>query len=195
MSVQITFEPDGGSGLVAEGTYIWEAAKRLGVSLRAECHGRGECDSCAVAIDSGAELLSLATSAEEKMLGPLRLGCADQAERLACQAILESQGEITVRLAPVREGEQSAAANTLRGLPFKEKVGALIELEAVTITEALNSLRGGYHALIEKVLNLTPQTTKDASQTTKDAKPGIKDAKPGTKETPGKNADSGTASK
>lgn len=166
MSVQITFEPNGDSGLVAEGTSIWEAARRLGVSLRAECKGRGECDSCAVIINRGGALLSTATSAEEKMLGPERLG---QAERLGCQAILLNQGEITLRLAPVAE-ENSERQNTLRGLPLKEKVGALIELEAVTIIEALNSLRGRYHALIGKVLNLTPETTKEAEQTTKDAK-------------------------
>ena len=175
MSVQITFEPDGANGLVAEGTYIWEAAKRLGVSLRAECHGRGECDSCVVTIERGAELLSSATSAEEKILGPDRLERLGQAERLACQAILEKEGEITVRLAPPGEEEkqQSESGKTLRSLPFKEKVGALIELEAVVITGAVNSLRSSYHGFIEKFLNLTPQTTK-ASQTTKDAKPGTK---------------------
>ena len=170
MSVQITFEPDKGSGLVAEGTYIWEAAKRMGVSLPAECKGRGECDSCAVVIVRGGELLSAATSAEEKMLGRDRLEQTGQTERLACQARLDKQGEITVSFAPAREGEQkqSEFANTFRGLPFKEKVGALIELEAVTITGALNSVRGSYHALVAKFLNLTPETTKEAEQTTKD---------------------------
>lgn len=182
MSVQITFEPDGGSGLVAEGTYIWEAAKRLGVNVPAECKGRGECDSCAVVIVLGAELLSPATSAEQKVLGRDRLEHSGQLERLACQAILEKQGQIIVHLAPVREEEQkqSEAGNTLLGRPFKEKVGALIELEAITITGALNSVRGGYHALIERFLNLNPQTTKDAEQTTKDAKQT-------TKEPAGKN--------
>ena len=167
MSVQITFEPDRGNGLVAEGTCIWEAAKRMGVSLPATCRGRGECDSCAVIVDRGAELLSAATKAEEKMLGPERL----QGERLACQAFLEKTGDVIVHLAPVGEGEQQAAEslNSLRGLPLKEKVGALIELEAITITGALNSLRGGYHGLIGKFLNLTPEATKDAEQSTKDA--------------------------
>ena len=176
MSVQITFEPDGGNGLVAEGAYIWEAAKRLGVSLPAECKGRGDCDSCAVVIVRGGELLSEPTSAEERLLGRDRLAHPDQAERLACQAVLEKQGEIIVRL-PVRAGEQqnSESGSNFRGLPFKEKVGALIELEAITITEALNSLRGGYHALIDKFLNLTPQTTKDAKQTTKDVKQTTKE--------------------
>lgn len=178
MSVQITFESDSGSGLVAAGTYILEAAKRLGVTVPAECRGRGECDSCVVVIVRGAELLAAATSAEEKVLGRERLEHPTQAERLACQAIMEKPGEIIVRLPPVREGEQqpSGFANTLRGLPFKEKVGALIELEAATITEALNSLRGSYHGLIDKFLNLNPQSAKEAEQTTKAAKQATKDS-------------------
>ncbi|HXM36607.1 MAG TPA: 2Fe-2S iron-sulfur cluster-binding protein [Pyrinomonadaceae bacterium] len=177
MSVQITFEPDSGNGLVAEGTYIWEAAKRMGVSLRAECKGKGECDSCAVVIVSGGELLSEATGAEAKMLGRNRLAHPGQTERLACQARLDAQGEVTVRFVPIREEEQqkSEFANTLRGLPFKEKVGALIELEAVIITGALNSVRGSYHALVAKFLNLPLQTTKDAEETTKDAGQTTKD--------------------
>src|SRR6266513_2182278 len=101
MSVEITFEPEGASGLVAEGTFIWEAAKRLGVSIRVDCRGRGECDSCAVTIDRGAALLSAATAAEEQILGADRLGDAGQRERLACQAILERQGEIIVRQAAI----------------------------------------------------------------------------------------------
>ena len=168
MSVEITFEPGRGNGLVAEGTYIWEAAKRLGVSLAADCKGRGECDSCAVTIERGVGLLSPATSAEVKMLGLDRITCA---ERLACQANLEKQGEIIVRLAPVRKAEpkQGESGKSFRGLPFKEKVGALIELEAIFITGALNSLRGGYHSLMDKFLNLTPQTENEVSATKENA--------------------------
>jgi ferredoxin len=58
MSVEITFEVDEGHGLVAEGTSLWDAAKRLGVRLPADCNGRGECDGCAVLINRGSELLS-----------------------------------------------------------------------------------------------------------------------------------------
>ena len=194
MSVQITFEPDNDSGLVAEGTYIWEAAKRMGVSVQAECKGRGECDSCAVVIVRGGELLSEATGAEEKMLGRDRLEHPGQTERLACQARLGKQGEVTVRFAPVREAEQTKSdfANTFRGLPLKEKVGALIELEALTISGAINSVRGSYHALVAKFLNLTPQTTKDAEQTTNDAKQTTKD-NPGNGKTAKDKKRDGTA--
>lgn len=169
MSVQITFKPEGRDGLVAEGTYISEAARRLGVVVSTDCKGRGECDSCAVIIVRGAELLSVATNAEEKVLGQDRLNNSVSPERLACQAILGRTGEVVVRLPPAKEEEPAGSGKTLRGLPLKEKVGALIELEAITVTEALNSLRGSYHSLVEKFLNLAPQPTKQRSPTTKES--------------------------
>jgi ferredoxin len=172
MSIQITFEPAGHNGLVAVGTNIWEAARRLGVDFPAECKGRGECDSCAVVVRYGAQLLSAATPAEEKLLGPDRLQHPSAPERLACQATLASAGEIRVRLSPTREGE---ARKPLSGQPFKEKVGSFIETEAIAITGAMNSFRDGYHSLIGKFLNLNQDPTKEAAPTTKQSeqnKPG-----------------------
>ena len=164
MSVQITFEPAGHNGLVAVGTNIWEAARRLGVDFPAECKGRGECDSCAVVIRNGVQLLSAATPAEDRLLGPNRLQNPSAPERLACQATVAAAGEIRVRLSPAREGE---AKKPLSGRPLKEKVGSFIETEAIAITGAMNSFRDGYHSLIGKFLNLNQDPTKEAASTTK----------------------------
>src|SRR2546423_15350512 len=73
MSVNIKFEPAGITGVVAEGTYLWDAAKRIGLRLPAECGGRGECDTCAVLIEKGTTLLSSLTNAERVRLSPERL--------------------------------------------------------------------------------------------------------------------------
>ena len=59
MSVSITFEPSGINGLVAEGTYLIDAARRMGAPLGAGCTaGKGECPSCVVSVKAGADLLS-----------------------------------------------------------------------------------------------------------------------------------------
>ena len=159
MSVAITFEDEGHSGLVAENTLLWDAAKRMGVRLRADCNGRGECDACAVSIRQGAELLSPATAAEQKILGAERLA---QSERLACQTRLESAGEVVVRIVPI-----AASANKyqkrFRDLPLTQQVSSLIEIEAIAVTEAVNTVRGKYLAFVEKLMNLTPPK-KDAHQ-------------------------------
>jgi ferredoxin len=154
MSVAIRFEDEGYSGLVAEGTYLWEAAKRLGVRLPADCNGRGECDTCAVVIVAGAELLFAATDAEQKILGAERLA---QRQRLACQAKLEQPGEVIVRPAPTVEGaEQKKYRKRFRDLPLNQQVSSLIELEANVVSEALNTVRGKYAAFLGQLLNLTP---------------------------------------
>jgi len=154
MSVAIRFEDDGYSGLVAEGTYLWEAAKRLGVRLPADCNGRGECDTCAVVIVEGAELLFPATDAEQKNLGAERLA---QKQRLACQTKLKQPGEVIVRPAPALDGaEQKKYRKRFRDLPLNQQVSSLIELEANVVSEALNTVRGKYVAFLGRLLNLTP---------------------------------------
>ena len=61
MSVSITFEPSGISGVVAQGTYVIDAARRMGAPLGTGCTaGKGDCPSCVVSITTGAEL-TLAT--------------------------------------------------------------------------------------------------------------------------------------
>ncbi|HEY9503746.1 MAG TPA: 2Fe-2S iron-sulfur cluster-binding protein, partial [Pyrinomonadaceae bacterium] len=65
MSISITFEPSGLTGVVAEGTYLIDAARRMGVSLGEGCTiGKGECPNCLIAVKSGLTLLSTPSAAE-----------------------------------------------------------------------------------------------------------------------------------
>ena len=83
MSVNVEWKLEDGrrGGIVAEGTYLWDAAKRLGVRLPAECEGRGECDTCAVVVEEGATLLSGLTEAERTRLSPERLAAGERLVR------------------------------------------------------------------------------------------------------------------
>lgn len=143
MSVNIRFEPEGRDGLVAEGTYLWDAAKRLGVALPAECQGRGECDTCAVIVEQGATLLSSLTEAERVRLSPERLAAG---ERLACQTKVEHGGELVLRPVPVTERAETSE-ETMKGLrkefrelPLQRKLATLAELEVVTMVQSLNAI-------------------------------------------------------
>ncbi|HEX8844195.1 MAG TPA: 2Fe-2S iron-sulfur cluster-binding protein [Pyrinomonadaceae bacterium] len=157
MSVEIKFEPEGRNGLVAEGTYVWDAAKRLGVRLPAECEGRGECDTCAVIVEEGATLLSSLTEAERARLSPERLAAG---ERLACQAKVERGGEVSLRQVPATErAETSAEAakdlrKEFRNLPLKRKISTLVELEAVTMLQTLDAIISVPFTIGEKVMDL-----------------------------------------
>lgn len=162
MSIEITFEQDGGSGLVAAGTSLWDAARRLGVGLRADCKGRGECDACALVIIKGAEVLSPPKECEYKILGGERMAAG---ERLACQTTLVKQGAVIARAVTLVED----ASHKQSGfeLPLKQQLGAFIETEATRISEAVNFLRGKSNALVEKFLNLQPKEPDASSQSSK----------------------------
>lgn len=144
MSVSITFEPSGISGLVAEGTYLIDAARRMGASLGAGCTaGKGECPACVVSVKTGANLLSLPSLAEEKQLGIEQL---DQSLRLACQVKIENPGEVVVMAAARPQSRPRTPVETeseLRkkfgSLPLSKKIATLLQLEAITMSEAFDS--------------------------------------------------------
>lgn len=143
MSVDIKFEPDGPSGVVAEGTEILDAARRLGFQIPADCEGRGECDTCAVSVLAGATLLSSLTEAERKQLSAERLAGG---QRLACQCKIERGGELQLRLVSQTERSRTAdeTARDLRKgfseLPFQRKMTTLMQLETIAMSEVLDTV-------------------------------------------------------
>jgi len=143
MSVSITFEPSGISGVVAQGTYLIDAARRMGAPLGEGCTaGKGECPACVVSITTGAELVSPPSAAEEKQLGAAELG---QALRLACQVKLQSQGEVVafVTARPQTRPTQGDTEADLRkkfgALPLTKKIATLVQFEAITASEAFDT--------------------------------------------------------
>ena len=144
MSVSITFEPSGISGVVAEGTYLIDAARRMGVPLGAGCTaGKSECPACLVSVKSGANLLSAPSLAEETQLGAEHL---DQSLRLACQVKIENHGEVVVMAASRPQTRTATPVDTeaeLRKkfgtLPLGKKIATLLQFEAITMSEAFDS--------------------------------------------------------
>jgi len=142
MGVNLEWKAEGGgrSGVVAEGTYLWAAVKRIGVRLPAECDGRGQCDTCAVVVSEGATLLSGLTDAERQVLSPERLAAG---ERLACQAKIERGGDVVLSPVPVTERAETTeeAARDLREefrrMPLKKKFATLVGIEADMAYETL----------------------------------------------------------
>jgi 2Fe-2S ferredoxin len=150
MTVAITFEPAHLTGLVAEGVSVLDAAKRMGVRLPATCDKGEQCRSCVVLINKGAALLSQPGEAEQKLLIELILA---PGHRLACQTIMERSGELIVT---IPETDHSGKQETLKDvrkafgeLPFNQKLTALVQLEAVTMSEALDALVGRTKSVVD----------------------------------------------
>ena len=151
MTVSITFEPSGISGVVAQGTYLIDAARRMGAPLGTGCtSGKGECPACLISVKSGAEVLSPPSLAEETQLGNENL---DQSLRLACQVKLENHGDVIVIVATrpqTRPTASDSAADLQKkfgALPLRQKLATLVQLEAITASET-------FDAAIEKPLAL-----------------------------------------
>jgi hypothetical protein len=87
-------------------------------------------------------------------------------QRLACQTKLDKTGEVVVRAAPiaVSTDQSKESGRAFRQLPFSQQVGAFIELQANTISEALNTLRGQSNALVAQFLNLQGKETGSNQQ-------------------------------
>jgi ferredoxin len=141
MSVSITFEPSGINGVVAQGTYLIDAARRMGAPLGAGCTaGKGECPECVVSVKSGAELLSSPSQVEEKQLGTQQL---DQSLRLACQVKIENPGDVVVMNAarPERPIEDTEAEllKKFGGLSLAKKMATLAQFEVITMSEAFDT--------------------------------------------------------
>ena len=157
MSVNVEIGPDGRQGIVAEGTYLWDAAKRLGVRLPAECEGRGECDTCAVIVREGATLLSELTEAERTRLSPERLAAG---ERLACQTKIEHGGTLVIEPVPVTERAETTEetkkdfSTEFRQLPLQQKLATLVELEAIAAVQTVKAVADLPGTLFQKGLRV-----------------------------------------
>ena len=142
MSVSITFEPSGISGVVAQGTYLIDAARRMGAPLGAGCTaGKGECPDCVVSVKAGSELLSPPSQVEEKQLGTEQLA---NLLRLACQVKIENHGDVVVMAAarPHSRPVDDTEAELLKkfgGLPLAKKVATLAQFEVITMSEAFDT--------------------------------------------------------
>lgn len=142
MTVNVEWKTASGghTGLVAEGTWLLDAARRHGVELPTECGGRGECDTCTVVVEAGAELLSAVTEAERARLGAERLAAG---ERLACQTKAERGGDLTLRPVPQAAREETTEETArdfkdeFKRLSLRKKIATLAGLEAEVAYETL----------------------------------------------------------
>ena len=170
MTVNVEWKTAGGghTGLVADGTGLLDAARRHGIALPTECGGRGECDTCAVAVEAGAALLSAPTEAERARLGAERLAAG---ERLACQAKVERAGDLVLRPVPPAAREETTEETArdfkeeFKRLPLRKKIATLAGLEAEMAYETLVRAVDLPFEIVGKGLDLLAGRGRRLSQT------------------------------
>jgi uncharacterized 2Fe-2S/4Fe-4S cluster protein (DUF4445 family) len=87
--MRVTFTPLGRSAEARQDETLLDVARRCGAPIGNSCGGVGVCARCKVRIVSGAENLTPATNVE------LRFGRLGDGERLACQAVVGGDVEVT----------------------------------------------------------------------------------------------------
>ncbi len=158
MEVDVKFEPSGQVGIVAAGSYLIDAAHRMGIEIDALCERRGECDSCEVTVIKGKDLLSGVTNSEKKHLTQSQI---NQGSRLSCQAKIEKQGELVVMVKEKVQTEEEKEAEQKRKarrefeeLPLEKKVANLLELEMITLSDTFSFILNSPYKIVGKVMDV-----------------------------------------
>lgn len=153
---EIRFEREGVDGLVAVGTYLIDAIKRFGINLECDCSPQNGIHSCAVLVREGAGNLSPLTETETEHFA--RHGRRAN-ERLACEARIIKPGEVTIMTDQPKQDEKKAGEPKSRvqqefeALPLDKKIASLLQMEAVTISEAFSYVVNSSAKAFEKAGN------------------------------------------
>ncbi|MGI9037144.1 MAG: hypothetical protein ACR2GD_14045 [Pyrinomonadaceae bacterium] len=171
METEITFNPSGRNGLVAVGTYLLDAAKRLGVEM--ECEKDGESEVCVAKVTQGADLLSPLTKFEIEYLSEDR---RKDGNRLANQAKIERTGEIVVMVKEKKEPEKSdeekrakESRKEFEELPLEKKVAKLLELEFITLGETVSFVFNSPFKVVDKIMDVMAEFGLKMDKETKNA--------------------------
>ncbi len=172
MEAEITFEKEKINGIAVVGSYLIDAAHRLGVYIAEESGRLGLDDSTSVTVKSGAEFLSLPTKAELEVLSPERRG---QGERLACQAKIAKKGAIVIETKDKPEVEidkDEEYKKEFAELPLEKKVAKLVDLEAMTLSETFSFVLNSPQKIVGKIMDVMAEFgLKLEDETKKAAKP------------------------
>jgi ferredoxin len=158
--VEIKFERENLSGVVAVGTYLNDAGKRLGIRFQGECVPQEDIHFCRFVVSEGNELLSELTRLErEHFAGSGRT----EGERLACQTKLERAGEIVImteekKTADAEEATADDKSEKYRkefvGMPLEKKIASLVELEAIALGETFSFIVNSPFKVFDKVMDV-----------------------------------------
>ena len=153
---ELKFEREELSGVIPVGTYLFDAARRMGVEV--ECERLGESDECAMKVTHGREFLSDVTKAEIEHLSDER---RKSGERLACQAKIERAGEIAImttekkeEVKPDYEVKREAYRKEFEELPLEKKIASLVELEVIALGDTFSFIVNSPYKLVGKFMDI-----------------------------------------
>jgi len=157
--VEIKFENEGLTGIVAVGTYVLDAAKRLGLRFEDKCRPEEGVHFCSLQISNGGERLSPLTSAEEEHFAEHG---RKSNERLGCQAKFDEPGEVVImtekKKAEASEEKAEEKSEQYKKdfveLPLEKKLADLVHLEAIALSETVSFIVNSPFKIGEKIMDV-----------------------------------------
>jgi len=154
--VEVKFAREGRSGIVAVGTYLADAAKRLGIKIEEDCVPGESKHCCAMIVTSGIDKLSALTKAETEHFSE---NGRRTNERLACQAKIEKPGEIVIMTDekkdnPTAEEATEEYVKNFSDLPLEKKISNLMKLEAIALGETVSYVINSPFTIADKVMDV-----------------------------------------
>ena len=161
LEVEVEFKTEGIRGNVPTGTYLIDAAKRLGVRFPIPCIPVSGEHYCSVDVESGIGALSEPSDIERDFF---ERGTAVYGNRLACQARLERAATIVVETRFVEvAGEQKPEPETelfenykerFSALPLEQKMSEISQLEAIALADTFGFVMNAPYAVGNKVTDI-----------------------------------------
>lgn len=178
--VYIKFEGTDREGAVAVGTYLIDAARRLGVEIDCDCATEEPTSQCAVKVVKGVRLLSSPTKIETEHLSASE---RKDRQRLACQARLEKSGEIELMTVKKKAAEANAPEeeskssdkqeefkDEFKEMPLKDKFASLMELELMALGETVSYVVNSPYDAMGKVMDVMAGFGRDLEDQDREAK-------------------------
>lgn len=171
---ELRFEREGRSGIAVVGSYLIDAARRVGIEVEDECGRLGLCDTCAMTIIQGGDLLSAPTKAEMELLSDER---RNSGERLSCQAKIEKAGEIVIMTKEKKKEEKPSAEEKSENyrkefeeMPLERKIAELVRLEAIALGDTFSFILNSPSKVFSKVMDVMAEFGLKLDEEAKNAK-------------------------
>ncbi len=187
-AVIINFESKGLEGEVAVGSYLIDAAKRLGVRIEGDCADPETGHDCVMRVGKGRTLLSPPTRIETQQLTSQ---ARKKGDRLACQTKIDKPGEITImsvkekKEKPKAEEKSEGYKKEFEALPLEKKIASLMELEAIALGETFSYVLNSPYKAVGKVMDVMAEfgfklerEDQEAKRPDEHKEPDLRSAKP-----------------
>lgn len=155
----LTFKREEREGVMPVGSYLTDAAGRLGIRPERKCAPFENIHFCKMSVLEGRDLLSPPTEHETEYLSTEQ-GPAD--DRLGCQAKITESGDIVIMTTETKEEKAETEAETVgkeytkefAELPLEKKMAQLVELEAIALGETVSFVINSPYLIFQKAMDV-----------------------------------------